>query len=87
LFYYYMLLAQALDVAGIDQVSGSAHGKASGDDSKARQPVAWREELSRELAKLQREDGAWQNDRNSRWYEGQAVLCTCYALLALEHCH
>jgi hypothetical protein len=82
LFYYYMLLAQALDVAGVDMVQAVSK---DGDQAKAPKPVAWRAELSQQLAKLQSDDGSWRNERNSRWYEDQAVLCTCYALLALEH--
>lgn len=35
---------------------------------------------------MQRDDGSWLNERNKRWYENLDILCTCYALLALEHC-
>ena len=31
-------------------------------------------------------DLRWVNDKNDRFYEGMDVLCTCYALLALETC-
>ena len=36
--------------------------------------------------KVRRADGGWINDRNGRWYESLDVLCTCYALLALDAC-
>ncbi|MFN3241117.1 MAG: prenyltransferase/squalene oxidase repeat-containing protein [Planctomycetota bacterium] len=75
LFYYYMLMAQALDTVGIDEL-------AAGKDRKVR----WRAELKQQVESIQRDDGSWLNAKNSRWYEGLDILCTCYALLALEHC-
>jgi hypothetical protein len=32
---------------------------------------------------MQRRDGSWINENASRWYEGNAVLATSYAMLAL----
>jgi squalene-hopene/tetraprenyl-beta-curcumene cyclase len=78
LYYYYLLLAQALDAAGIEQVAAVADGKTT--------PTDWRAALRSQLESLQRADGAWINDRNGRWYEGLDILCTCYALLALDAC-
>ncbi|MCC7398288.1 MAG: hypothetical protein IT455_14565 [Planctomycetes bacterium] len=49
-------------------------------------PVAWRQQLRQQVESLQRADGSWRNDRNGRWYENLDLLCTCYALLALEPC-
>ena len=46
---------------------------------------AWRSELSAKLLSLQRPDGSWCNE-NNRFWEGDPVLCTSFALLALELC-
>ncbi|WP_254511947.1 prenyltransferase/squalene oxidase repeat-containing protein [Anatilimnocola floriformis] len=74
LFYYYQTFAKTLDVVGeanIKDAKGVEHN--------------WRKELVDELASRQREDGAWVNT-NGQWMEGDANLCTCFALLALSHC-
>ena len=78
LYYYYLLLAQALEAAKLDTVSTMRDGK----------PVAvdWRAQLKQQLVALQRPDGGWVNDKNNRWYENLDVLCTCYSLLALSAC-
>jgi hypothetical protein len=34
---------------------------------------------------LQKEDGSWCND-NNRFWEADSVLCTSFAMLALELC-
>jgi hypothetical protein len=78
LFYYYLLMAQALDLCGIKTVN--AH---HGDQVEA---IDWRTALREHLEQMQVKDGTWLNDKNSRWMEGVPMLCTCYALLALEHC-
>ncbi|MBZ0151675.1 MAG: hypothetical protein K8J09_09100 [Planctomycetes bacterium] len=78
LYYYYMLLAQALEAAKVDTVTAMRDGKPA--------PVAWRQQLRQQVESLQRADGSWRNDRNGRWYENLDLLCTCYALLALEPC-
>ena len=74
-----MLLAQALEAVGMDHVT------TKGEDGKAKE-VDWRADLKQQLASMQRDDGSWLNEKNTRWYEGLDILCTCYALLALEHC-
>lgn len=79
LFYYYMLLAQALDAASIEKV------EVKGEGGKV-QAVDWRQDLRKQVEGMQRKDGSWLNDKNDRWYEGMDILCTCYAMLALEHC-
>jgi squalene-hopene/tetraprenyl-beta-curcumene cyclase len=74
LYYYYQTFAKSLDVMGestVKDAKGVEHD--------------WRKELVDELASLQREDGAWVNT-NGQWMEGEASLCTCFALLALSHC-
>ena len=78
LFYYYLLMAQALDTCGIDAV------KAHHGDQVA--SIPWREALRVHLERMQREDGTWLNEQNGRWMESSPMLCTCYALLALERC-
>jgi hypothetical protein len=78
LYYYYMLLAQALDAAKIERVQATKDGKPL--------EVDWKKDLRQQVESLQRDDGSWLNDKNDRWYEGLDILCTCYAMLALEHC-
>ena len=80
LYYYYMVLAQALDTAGIDPLMVT-------DAEGEPRPVAWRNELRRAIAERQRPDGSWLNDQNGRWWESQPGLCTIYALLALHRCN
>ncbi|MBK8977808.1 MAG: terpene cyclase/mutase family protein [Planctomycetes bacterium] len=77
LFYYYMALAQALDIAGLD------HLEVPEADGAPARKVDWRAELRTHLAALQQPDGSWLNDKNGRWWENQKTLCTIYALLAL----
>jgi squalene-hopene/tetraprenyl-beta-curcumene cyclase len=72
LFYYYHTLARALLVAQqneITDISGVKHN--------------WREELITALLKRQAADGSWVNEAD-RWMEGDPVLVTAYAVLALE---
>lgn len=45
----------------------------------------WKRELSAKLLSLQREDGSWMNE-NNRFWEADSVLCTSFAMLALELC-
>jgi squalene-hopene/tetraprenyl-beta-curcumene cyclase len=81
LYYYYMVMAQALDTAGVVQLAVPKKG-----DEVATAAVDWRKALRQHLEKLQAEDGSWVNDRNGRWWEGQATICTIYAMLALQRC-
>lgn len=72
LYYYYHTLARALRVAQqetITDVQGRTHD--------------WRAELIDAILKRQREDGSWVNDAD-RWMEGEPVLVTAYAVLALQ---
>jgi squalene-hopene/tetraprenyl-beta-curcumene cyclase len=86
LFYYYMVLAQALDLAGVQTVKVPA--KVAGSDGKAvpATEVNWRKALRAHLEGMQAPDGTWLNTKNGRWYEDKALLCTCYAMVALEQC-
>jgi squalene-hopene/tetraprenyl-beta-curcumene cyclase len=74
MFYYYMVLAQALDLTATKELTAKAG------------QVDWRKELRKHLEGMQAADGSWKNDKSGRWMEDSSVLCTCYALVALEHC-
>ena len=75
LFYYYMTLARALDALEGEIIT----------DSKGKQHP-WRKELRDRILSIQRVDGSWINERSPRWFEGNPVLATSYALLALDIC-
>jgi squalene-hopene/tetraprenyl-beta-curcumene cyclase len=75
LYYYYHLFAKSLDAIGASEIKDAA-GKSHD----------WRKELIATLAAKQQADGSWVND-NKQWLEGDANLCTAFALLALAHCH
>jgi len=73
LYYYYETLAEALRTLGIDEVvtpGGARHD--------------WRAELVSVLKRAQHADGSWVNEMAPRWWEGNPVLCTAYALNALH---
>ncbi len=80
LFYYYTVMAQALAAADVDEIEIPA---AEGRPAKQ---VDWRVALRAHLEGLQAEDGSWVNERNARWWEDQGLVCTFYALLALDLC-
>ncbi len=67
LYYYYLTLARALALAGVDEVQGKD----------------WRKDLRAKLASEQTAAGFWVNAKNGRWWESMPQLCTAYALLAL----
>ncbi|MBI4878613.1 MAG: terpene cyclase/mutase family protein [Planctomycetes bacterium] len=73
LYYYYLTLARALQAYGAERVKDAAGVEHD-----------WRAELRDQLFALQAEDGHWINLRSSRWMEGNPVLTTAYALLALN---
>jgi len=82
LFYYYMVLAQALDLAQVTTIDVP-----SGEGAAARvDKVDWRQALRSHLEGIQRPDGTWVNGKNDRWMENLPFLCTCYAMAALERC-
>ena len=74
-FYYLYTMGRTLDVYGTGEI---VDGKGRKHD--------WRAEISGRLASLQREDGSWINEDSERWWEGNPVLATAYALLTLPHC-
>ena len=74
LFYYLHTMAKALSLYGEENVI-DAQGKAN----------PWRKQLCGRIVAMQRkEDGAWLNENSPRWWEGNPLLATCYAMLALD---
>ncbi|MDP6540294.1 MAG: prenyltransferase/squalene oxidase repeat-containing protein [Planctomycetota bacterium] len=75
LFYYFHTMARALDLFGEEVVvdpEGVAH--------------PWRRQLCGRLLAMQRpDDGSWVNENAPRWWEGNPVLATSYAMLTLSH--
>jgi squalene-hopene/tetraprenyl-beta-curcumene cyclase len=74
LFYYFHTMARALDAYGVETLrtpDGNEH--------------AWRAELCGRLVAMQSQaDGSWLNRNSPRWYEGNPLLATAYALLTLD---
>jgi squalene-hopene/tetraprenyl-beta-curcumene cyclase len=74
LFYYFNTMARALDLMGeevIVDAAGVEH--------------AWRQELCGRIVSMQSKvDGSWINHNSPRWYEGNPLLATAYALLTLD---
>lgn len=85
LFYYYMVLAQALDAAKVASVRVTQPATDGKSPALVAQ-IEWRKALRSHLEGMQSADGTWRNGKNDRWMEGQELLCTCYALTALELC-
>jgi hypothetical protein len=83
LYYYYMVLAQALAAAKVDAVQVPVK---DGQGAEKTEAIAWRQALRAHLEGLQQADGTWVNGKNDRWMEGMPLLCTCYAMTALELC-
>ncbi len=75
IYYYYLSMAKTLEAWGEDVVEEPERGFKH----------AWREDLVKQFAKRQKEDGSWVNAGNDRWQENSPVLCTAYALNALRH--
>jgi squalene-hopene/tetraprenyl-beta-curcumene cyclase len=74
LYYFYHTASKALAVLGEDTFT-DADGKKH----------VWRDELTTAIVSRQKPDGSWTNP-NERWLEGEPVLVTAYALLALANC-
>jgi squalene-hopene/tetraprenyl-beta-curcumene cyclase len=73
LFYYFNAMAKALHAYGEETIvdaDGIAHD--------------WRSELAGRLVSLQRPDGSWLNENSPRWWEGNPVLATAYAMITLD---
>jgi len=75
-YYYYLhLMTKALTAAGVEKLK-LADGR----------EVDWRAEVGSRLLKLQKPDGSWVNPE-PRWWEGDSVLVTTYAMMSLEMLH
>jgi squalene-hopene/tetraprenyl-beta-curcumene cyclase len=72
LYYYYLTMSRALFVAQQHTITDSKNA-----------PHNWREEMIDAIVKRQKPDGSWQNTAD-RWLEGEPVMATIDALLALE---
>jgi squalene-hopene/tetraprenyl-beta-curcumene cyclase len=72
LYYYYVLMAKALTMAGVDIL-----------ETKDGRKINWREDLALKLINLQQGDGSWVND-NGRWWEKDPILDTAYTVTAME---
>jgi len=73
LYYYFYTMARALDLYGEERIVDSAGGEHD-----------WRGELAGRVVAMQRPDGSWVNDNSPRWWEGNPVLATAYAMLTLD---
>ena len=74
-YYYLMTMGKALNAYGSPAVideQGQAH--------------AWQKELSAKFIALQKPDGSWVNEKADRWYEGNPLLATPFALVGLDAC-
>jgi len=75
LFYYLHTMAKALDLYGEEEIEDAGGQK-----------NPWRKQLSGRIVSMQsKTDGSWTNQNAARWYEGNPVLATSYALLALDY--
>ncbi|MEM8711193.1 MAG: prenyltransferase/squalene oxidase repeat-containing protein, partial [Planctomycetota bacterium] len=72
LYYYFHTMGKALDVYGVDTIT-------DGDGVEH----DWRAELAGRLAAMQSKDGSWVNTNAPRWWEGNPLLATAYALQTL----
>jgi len=73
LFFYYNAFAKSMSAFGetiVTDTAGTQHN--------------WRNDLAAKLISIQRDDGSWVNDQSSRWWEGNADLCTSRAVIALN---
>ncbi len=74
LFYYFHSMARALSVFGAKEIVDAEGIKHD-----------WRAELAARLLAMQSKlDGSWVNSNAPRWWEGNPVLATSYALLTLS---
>ena len=73
LFYYYQVFAKALRMWGEAEITDTKGVKHN-----------WRHELIEALAKRVSKDGSWTNKASERWNEGNPVLATCFATIALQ---
>ena len=72
LYYYYMVMAKALTLSGMDVIRTN--------DGRT---VNWKEDLALKLINLQSADGSWVN-ADGRWWEKDPALDTAFSLIALN---
>ncbi len=77
MYYYFAMFARALDAYGATTIMVGAQG----EELEKRD---WANDLVDRLGGLQEADGSFEV-LNDRWMEGDKVLITAYALLALQH--
>lgn len=77
-YYYLVTMSRSLNAWGSTTITPI---KA---DGTAGEPRDWANDLIDKLASLQKADGSFTNDAD-RWMEGNSVLVTSYALLALQN--
>ena len=73
LFYYFYTMGKALELYGAPTVTDAAGTEHD-----------WRTELGGRLVAMQRQDGSWVNTNAARWFEGNPILATAYALVTLD---
>jgi squalene-hopene/tetraprenyl-beta-curcumene cyclase len=75
-YYYYLAVMaralQVLEVTTLTEPDGQEHH--------------WAQEIAAALIERQRSDGSWSNEID-RWWEGDPVIATSYALQALNICY
>jgi squalene-hopene/tetraprenyl-beta-curcumene cyclase len=77
-YYYLVTFSRALDAWGLPSI------ETANPDGSTAESRDWANDLIDKLAELQKEDGSFEN-LHDRWMEGDPVLVTAYALLALQH--
>ncbi|MBE7465162.1 MAG: terpene cyclase/mutase family protein [Planctomycetes bacterium] len=74
-YYYVHALARAFEAAQVTEISLGDGGK-----------VHWADALATQLLARQKREGFWVNE-TTKWMESDPVLCTAYALGALNICY
>jgi len=78
-FYYYLLtMSRALDAWGLDEIV------LLNENDEVIGTADWANDLIDRLGELQEQDGSFRVV-DERWMEGNEVLITAYALIALQH--
>ena len=78
MYYYFVTFARAMDAWGMAMVTTVNADGSSGEERD------WANDLIDRLSGLQEADGSFRS-LDDRWMEGNPVLITAYALLALQH--
>jgi squalene-hopene/tetraprenyl-beta-curcumene cyclase len=74
LYYYLHTMAKALALYGEEEIVDASGNK-----------NPWRKQLCGRIVSMQNKaDGSWSNQNSPRWYEGNPLLATSYALMALD---